>query len=102
MGWSDTLAKYTFPEGALSYKLAMDELFDAIETEELKGRDILNRAADISVLYIIEYHQNVLGTSPERIERIRKLLGAKAGVEPKSKPKPTKTETEKRLDEIWK
>lgn len=104
LGWSDELAKYTFPEGALSYKLAMDDLFDAIETEKLKGRDILNRAAEISVPYIIDYHQNVLLTDPKRLERIRKLLGAKTEPEVKrGRPKKeTKTETEKKLDDIWK
>jgi len=100
LGWSDDTAQFLHPEGGLSYQLAMNELFDAIETEKLKDRDILNRAAEISVPYLIDYYEKVLALPPEQIERLKTMLGTKP--KPKSKPPKKKTETEKSLDDIWK
>ena len=86
----------------------MNELFDAIETEKIKGRDILDRAAEISIPYLTDYWQNVLMLSPEQRERLGKMLGVAEPGEPAPKRKPgrpkkeTRTETEKTLDDIWK
>lgn len=82
LGWSGADVKFLHPEGALSYHLAMDELFTAIEAENLKGADVYKRAKDIAVPHIVDYWEKALMLKGEQLQRLRALL--------KAKPKTTK------------
>lgn len=92
LGWSDAYVKFVHPEGALAYSLAMDELFDAIETEKLKDKDIYDRAREIAIPHLIDYWENALVFEEEKLERLKKLLISERT--PKIEPtKKTKLET---------
>jgi len=87
LGWSDSLTKFAHPEGGLAYSLATNELFDAIETEGLKGRDLLDRSMEISIPHLMDYWENVLMYKGDQLERLRKMLKAKTKTQVGRPPK---------------
>lgn len=86
LGWSETYIKWAHPEGALSYHLAMDKLFDEIDTKNLKGKDIYDTGKEIAIPYVIDYWEKVLIQEPQKIERLTALL--KGEPKPKTKKRP--------------
>lgn len=96
LGWDGAYEKFIHPEGGISYKQASDELFKAIETKKLKGREIYDEGTLIAIPFVVSYWENVLMLDRPAIERMKamllkgKLIPVK--VEPKTKepakPKP--------------
>lgn len=95
LGWSDTFTKFMHPEGALAYSLALNELFDAVETENLKGRELLERAIGIASPYMQDYWRQSNFLTPERIEQLAGMLEPPIAEPPPTKVKPTKVLTPK-------
>ncbi len=89
LGWDGAYEKWMHPEGGLTYKLASDELFNAIETEKLRGKDIYDRGTQIAIPYFIDYWEKVLKKEKPEIERLTALLEGEIEGEPETK-KPTK------------
>lgn len=92
LGWDGAYEKFMHPQGGLAYKLASDELFKAIDAEELKGKDIYDRATQISIPYIVDYWENVLTLGKPEIERLTKMLKGEGEKETEEPNKPKKPE----------
>lgn len=106
LGWSDTFTKFEHPEGALSYSLAMEELFGVIETEKLKDKDLYDRARAIATPYLMEYWEKALFLSAEKLARLKRMLEiksptAKPPPETTVKPEPIKKGIDLDPDGIW-
>jgi len=83
LGWSDTFTKFEHPEGAIAYSLAVEELFGIIETENLKDKDLYDRAREIAIPHLVDYWEKALYLPAEKIARLTRMLKIK---EPKPKP----------------
>lgn len=75
--WSNQTLQFLHPAGALSYDLAMDELFIEIEKGELKEKELYERGVEISIPHIVDYWENFLLLEPEQIQKMRTLLEGK-------------------------
>lgn len=90
LGWDGAYEKFIHPEGGISYKLASDELFVAIETKKLKGKEIYDEGTLIAIPFIISYWENALMLEKPNIEKMKKML-LEGKVAPETK-KPVKPE----------
>lgn len=99
LGWDGAYEKFMHPEGGLAYKFASDELFKAIETEGLKGRDIYDRGSQIAIPYIMDYWENVLMLPKPQLERMVALLKGEAVEEPETK-KPTEPKEREKIKSV--
>jgi len=86
LGWSDTYTKFTHPEGGISYHAAMNQLFTDIETQDLKDKDIYERAIETGIPYIVDYWSNVLSLEKPQIERMTLMLRGKPTPKKKTEP----------------
>jgi hypothetical protein len=90
LGWSSTTSQFLHPEGSLTYGLAMDELFNAIEKGGLKGKPVYDIAKELAHPYIIDYYEKALMLDEAQMRRVRELLEGETESETKPKTKKKK------------
>ncbi|KKL81212.1 hypothetical protein LCGC14_1997010, partial [marine sediment metagenome] len=81
LGWDGAFEKFVHPQGGIAYKLASDKLFDEIESEKLRGKDIYERGSEIAIPFVVDYWGKVLVLEPDKIKRMRDMLEGTVGTE---------------------
>jgi len=81
LGWDGAYEKFLHPEGGIAYKLASDKLFEAIESENLRGKDIYIKGSEIAIPFIVDYWEKALMMKSDKIERMSRLLEGKEPVD---------------------
>lgn len=74
LGWDAAYEKWLYPAGGIAYKVIIDRLFGAIETEKLRGKDIYDRGTQLAIPAIIDYWENVMFLEKSQIEQMIRLL----------------------------
>lgn len=96
LGWSETYVKFLHPEGALSYSVAMEELFTVIEEEGLKDdKELYDRARAIATPHLIDYWEKALFFGVDKIARLKRMLEIKPPTAKPPKPEPLEGKPEK-------
>jgi len=102
LGWSGVEVRFMHPAGALSYHLAMDKVFAAIEEENLKEKDVYERAKLIAIPYVVDYWEKVLMLKEPELEHLTGLLRGESTAisEPKRKTGLKTKKSEKKIGTI--
>jgi hypothetical protein len=92
LGWDGAYEKFVHPEGGIAYKLASDKLFEAIESEKLRGKAVYERGSEIAIPFVVDYWEKALMLEPNKIQNMKAMLIGK--LKPPESP-PSQAELEK-------